>query len=90
MQRKDLTYMYRWSNCYGERKTIYANTLNELRSQEKQIRRETDIGISRSNVTLNEQIDRYLKTKNNLAVSTLWNYRYYWEKEVKDTIGRKK
>ena len=36
-QRKDGSYMYRWTDISGKRKTVYANTLNELREKELDI-----------------------------------------------------
>lgn len=39
-QRKDLTYMYRWTNHRGEREYVYANTLDELRKIEEKIAKE--------------------------------------------------
>ena len=39
-QRKDLTYMYRWTNHKGEREYVYASTLEELRKIEEKIAKE--------------------------------------------------
>ena len=36
-QRKDLTYQYRYQDITGKRRTVYAPTLEELRSKEAQI-----------------------------------------------------
>lgn len=36
-QRKDLTYMYRFNDANGKRRTIYASTLQELREKEQKI-----------------------------------------------------
>lgn len=90
-QRKDLTYMYRWINHRGENKCVYANTLDELRKKEDEIAKEMINGISRTNITLNEQIELYLKIKVKLAVSTKENYQYYYEHSIKESrIGRMK
>lgn len=90
-QRKDLTYMYRWTNHKGEREYIYAKSLDELRKIEKEIEKEMINGISRTNITLNEQIELYLKIKNKLAISTKENYSYYYKHSIKDSrIGRMK
>ena len=32
-QRKDGSYMYRWTDNKGQRQTVYATTLNELREK---------------------------------------------------------
>lgn len=82
-QRKDNTYMYRWVNRDGSRGCIYARTLNELREQEEDIEREIAMGVSRKTYSLNEQIERYLKTKAALADSTKENYKYYYNHVIK-------
>lgn len=41
-QRKDGTYMYRYTDAFKVRQAIYANTLNELRIKEKQIQKDLD------------------------------------------------
>lgn len=90
-QRKDGTYMYRWGNPAGKRECVYAQTLADLREMEQEIGREVAIGVCRKSYTVNEQIERYLKTKIRLANSTRENYRYYFEHIIKDSpIGRVK
>lgn len=85
-QRKNLTYMYRWEDLKGKKKTIYAKTLNELREKEKEIQNELLKGISRSDSTLNEQIEFYLNSKKDLAYSTHYNYVKYYEKHIKNSV----
>ncbi len=90
-QRKDGTYMYRWGNPAGKRECVYAQTLADLREMEQEIGREVAIGVCRKSYTVNEQIERYLKTKIRLANSTRENYRYYFEHIIKNSpIGRAK
>lgn len=90
-QRKDGTYMYRWSNNDGERECVYARTLNELRQLEEDINRDMVLGVCRKAHTLNEQIERYLRTKVNLANSTKENYKYYFKHVIKESrIGKTK
>ena len=36
-QRKDGKYMYRWTDKFGKRQTVYAATLDDLRQLEEQI-----------------------------------------------------
>lgn len=83
-QRKDLVYMYRWTDRNGERQTIYAGTLEDLREQEEKIQFETLQGVCRKNLTFGDLIERYLATKASLASSTESNYRYYYEHSIKD------
>ncbi|MBR0599056.1 site-specific integrase [Sinanaerobacter chloroacetimidivorans] len=90
-QRKDLTYMYRWTDHNGKRQCIYANDLNDLREHEKLISQELAVGVSRNTATLSEQIELYLATKNNLASSTYENYKYYYNHVIKNNkIGNMK
>ena len=90
-QRKDNTYMYRWKGNDGKQGCIYARTLSELREIEEEINKEIVMGISRKTYSLNEQIERYLKTKVNLASSTRENYRYYFEHILRESqIGKTK
>lgn len=85
-QRKDGTYMFRWTNRSGQGKTVYGKTLEELRKKEEEIRREQAMGIERSSISLNEQIERYLKTKRKLKKSTRENYEYYFRHSIKDSV----
>ena len=62
-----------------------ARTLTELRELEKEVDREIAIGICRNSYTLNEQIERYLKTKVSLANSTRENYKYYFEHIIQES-----
>lgn len=90
-QRKDNTYMYRWRGNDGKQGCIYAHTLSELREMEEEINKEIVMGISRKTYSLNEQIERYLKTKVNLANSTRENYKYYFEHILKESqLGKSK
>lgn len=90
-QRKDNTYMYRWIGNDGKAGCVYARNLSELREMEEEINKELVMGISRKTYSLNEQIERYLKTKVNLAGSTRENYRYYFEHVLRESaIGKSK
>ena len=49
------------------------------------------MGISRTSVTLNQQIEIYLSIKVKLANSTMENYKYYYEHSIKSSkIGNMK
>ena len=83
--------MYRWIGNDGKTGCVYARNLFELREMEEEINKELAMGISRKTYSLNEQIERYLKTKVNLASSTRENYRYYFEHVLREsTIGKAK
>lgn len=92
-QRKDGRYVYQYSDIYGKRKSIYANTLSDLRKQEKKINRDLDDNIDTvgAEITLNEQFERYMSLKLSLANSTRENYFGLWKSRVKDSfIANKK
>ena len=84
-QIRDNLYSFRWTDRNRKRQCFYAPTLDELRIQEDQIQKEITLGVSRTAITLNEQILIYLKIKNNLAQSTKGNYEYYYNHTIQDS-----
>lgn len=92
-QRANGTYTYRYQDLNGKRRQIYAKDLAELRRKEKEIQKDLDdqIDTDAANRTLNEQFERYMGSKPNLANSTFENYWHFWNKHIKDSaIGNKK
>lgn len=90
-QRKDLIYTYRWIDASKKRQCIYDATLEGLRKQEEKIQLELLQGITRENITLNQLIEIYFKTKSSLATSTSENYQYYFNHSIKsDWVGGQK
>lgn len=88
-QRKDGTYMYRWTDIGKKRQCIYAKSLNDLRKQEQQLLSEISNGVLRTDITLNQQIELYLQTKANISKSTYSNYTYYYNHSIKNSfLGR--
>lgn len=73
----DNRYCYRWTNALGERKSVYARTLSELRATERTILNETLAGqlYTTSKVTLNDLITRYISLKQNKSFSTKTSYK---------------
>lgn len=71
-ERKDGTYMYRYTDMYGKRHTVYAPTLNELRQKEKQIQKDLDDGLSITDggITVSKLLDIYLNTNKQWKSST--------------------
>ena len=75
-QRKDGSYQYRYQDNNGNRRTVYAKTLNELRDKEKIIIKDLEDGIdSFDKVTTEELIDKYLLLKSHLKRSTVETYK---------------
>ena len=103
LQRSDGKYEYRYYDEKGERKSVYSWKLvdtdripsgkrcNEsLRSMEKRIRRDLEDGIhthEADRTTLNGHFDRYIAQKIEIKESTRGNYKYMYDKYVRDEIG---
>lgn len=75
-QRKDGTYMYRYNDIRGNRKSVYASDLKELRKKELDIQRDIYDGIdyTAGNITAIDLIKRYLKTKGNIKDTSKKRY----------------
>ena len=56
-QRKDLTYMYRYTDMRGKRQCVYADDLNKLREKEKKIQLDTLQGLDISGGGITVQQD---------------------------------
>lgn len=70
-QRKDLTYMYRFNDIYGLRRSIYAATLQELRVKAQEI--DSDMSSGRDNfneTTVYDWVKRCCDEKKNISVGT--------------------
>ena len=103
LQRSDGKYEYRYYDEKGERKSVYSWKLvdtdripsgkrcNEsLRSMEKRMRRDLEDGIhthEADRTTLNGHFDRYIAQKIEIKESTRGNYKYMYDKYVRDEIG---
>ena len=103
LQRSDGKYEYRYYDEKGERKSVYSWKLvdtdripsgkrcNEsLRSMEKRIPRDLEDGIhthEADRTTLNGHFDRYIAQKIEIKESTRGNYKYMYDKYVRDEIG---
>ena len=84
-QRKDLTYMYRYTDMRGKRQCVYADDLNKLREKEKKIQLDTlqGLDISGGGITVLE-----LVIVNCAIITVLCNHYlhmkiYYLNKELK-------
>lgn len=92
-QRKDGTYMFRYSDPSKKRKCVYAKTLNELRAKEAEINKNTALGVYTNEWTMNELFDRYIlsKTSNELKDRTKYKYVTEYNRWVRPTwFGNKK
>ncbi len=105
-QRSDGRYSYTYQGIDGRRHTVYSWRLEKgdrvpagkrdrglsLREQEKQILRDLADGIDTNggNQVLNDAIKAYLDSKIKLRQSTIFRYRYFADRFIKDSIGKKK
>jgi len=92
-QRKDGRYSYSWTDRLGERKVIYAKTLQELRLKERKIIRDIEDGVdpqAAERLTLNDIYDKYIDQKYDLKATTKANYQYTYDHFVRDSFGKNK
>ena len=89
-ERPDGTYCYRWTDCYGHRRAVYARTLADLRVKEEQIivDRHDGIRTNAANMTLNELYELWKDTKRGIKDSTMQNYIYMYDQHVKPVFGK--
>lgn len=91
-QRKDGRYQARFINRFGQRQTIYANTLNEIRSKlrEEQYNDAKEINVVSNNVTLDEWFKIWLDTcKQGCRASTKETYTIHYKRVQADLGWRK-
>lgn len=85
-ERKDGRYTYRWTDILGQRKSVYASTINALRKLEDEIAKGVFSNVVYSNMTVNEAVERYLDiVKKRLKTATWSNYKFYYEHSIKDS-----
>ena len=91
---KNQRYMFR-KMIDGERKTITAFDLADLRKQENELLCKLDKGAKlntgRAKISLNEYFDYWLETfaKSGRKATTCTNYKSYYNTYVRNTIGKK-
>ena len=93
-ERKDGRYMYRYTDSKtGQRKTIYARDLPELREKEKSVLSDVENNIRTGgnvkSLTVNDLFRHYLEIKE-ISDSTKVNYRSTWKNNVENSIGQYK
>jgi len=90
--RSDGRFQYRYTDCFGKRKYMYASTLSELREKERILAEKQKAGLigGTENISLNTMYDKYIEGRRNLKNSTLVNYNYLWDKYVRNSFGKMK
>ena len=101
IQKADGRYEFRYYDVNDYRRSIYSWRLTEtdaapegkrdcqsLREMERQLIRDVQDGLlTQQKVTLNSRWDDYINNKPELKQSTRTNYRYMYDKYVRDEIG---
>jgi site-specific recombinase XerD len=75
-QRKDSTYMYRYTDIFGKRKYVYAQTLQELREKEANIQKDLIDGIDSTSgdMTVHQLVKKHLSLKQGMRKKTMSAY----------------
>lgn len=76
-QRKDGSYMYRYSDVYGTRRTVYASDLKTLREKEDEVEKALEFGIdfSKGEMTVVDYLNQYAAIKKDRKDGTRTGYR---------------
>lgn len=104
IQKADGRYEFRYYDVNGERRSVYSWRLTptdpipegkrdcaSLREMERDILRDVEDGLmTQQKITLNDRWDVYIADKPELKQSTRTNYRYMYDKYVRDEIGAMK
>lgn len=91
-ERKDGRYMYRWMKD-GKSRSVYAQTLGELREKEEQIKADIREGIdsrAAKTTTINDVYDKWIENRVGLRNHTLATYKRTYEHHVRNAIGKRK
>lgn len=91
-EKADGHYMYRWTDGKGKRHSITADTLEELRKKEEQLRVNEHDGIRSEavNTTVNDIYRLWCNMKRGLKDNTFQNYKYMYEMFVAPDLGQMK
>ena len=75
-QRKNGSYMYRYTDIHKKRQYVYAKTLEELRKKEETIKRDLADGIdyAAGEMSVSELVDRYINLKRGLKQNSMRAY----------------
>ena len=106
VQRSDGSYMYRYSDSTGKRYSVYSWRLvrtdktperkratEPLRELIEKIQNDLKDGIdynTATNVDLNRMFDERLELKYEIKDSTRSNYKYMWNRVIRDDFGKMK
>ena len=92
-QRKDGMYEFKYRTPEGVRRSIYSKDIRKLREREDKIIKDTQDGLNvytAGHATVNAVFDRYIATKAEIRETTMSNYRYMYDRFVRDGFGKRK
>lgn len=91
-EKADGHYMYRWTDGHGKRHSITAETLEELREMEEELRVNMHDGIRAEaiNTTVNDVYHLWCNMKRGLKDNTFQNYKYMYDQFVAPDLGQLK
>ena len=91
-QRTCGTYEYKWRDKRGNRHSISAVTLEELREKEIDVLRDVLDGIKadKNNLTINDLYNSWIQLKRGLKDNTFSNYKYMYTQFVEPDFGKSK
>ena len=91
-QRKNGTYDYRYTDCHGKVRCVYAKTLESLREKEATIQRDLADGIdyAAGDMTVSELVDRYMSLKRDIGENTLRAYGTVINRIKESELGQSK
>ena len=91
-QRSSGTYEYKWRDKIGNRHSVSAATLEELREKENDILRDQldGIQIKPNNLTINNIYDMWVKLKRGLKDNTFCSYKFFYTQYVQGEFGKNK
>ena len=89
---KNGTYYFRWTDDLGKRHSVYAPTLDMLRSKEEEITVDRHDGIytEKGNMTVNELFDLWISMKRGIKGSTRSLYMATYNNYVRHVFGQKR
>ena len=92
-QRKDLRYDYRYTDPWGKRRSVYADTLDELRKKEREIKKtleeESGANYAVGQISMLDLVKRYLTLKIASRYNTKINYSTVLNLLTKDPFAQR-
>ncbi len=91
-QRKDRTYDYRYTDAFGKRRSVYADTLQELREKEAQIEasRAAHLDYASGSCSVLELVERYTGLKQGVRYNTKVGYAFVTNILKRDEFGTRR